>query len=131
MLFLLTLLALPLAHADSIEFTCQNLAPPRQQGDERFVKIAFVGGQATLEIADLTSPVLNVGALLTSEGASYSDTSTSAPAGWKNEQGNVVTISLVYLGSWWGANLRFNQALAAPGLSFSAGEELDLRCNEK
>lgn len=131
MFLFLSLLALPLAQADSIEFSCQNLKPPGQQGEERFVGLTFVDGGATLTIADLVSPLLNVGELLVLESASYSDASTSASAGWKNAQGNVVTISLVYLGSWWGGNLRFNQAVAAPGLSFAAGEEIDLRCNEK
>jgi hypothetical protein len=131
MFILFALLFLPAAQADSIALACHNLKPPQQQGDERFVNVTFAGGRAELEIADLTSPFLKVGERFEADGAHYEDKSSHASAGWKNEKGNVVTLSLVFLGNWWGGNLRFHQSFSAPGLAFKAGEELDLRCTEK
>lgn len=128
---LLFLSTAPAQAADSMAFDCQNYHPPSQQGEERFLKLDFRGGKASLELAGMAGPSIRVDELLVADGANYSDDSTSANAGWANSQGNVVQVSLVYLGSFWGGNLRFNQAFSAKGLEFAMGEETDLRCVER
>ena len=115
LLILLTAL-LPL-ETHAARFACVPLHPPREQGEERFYRVELTATSAKLEVADLVSPYRNLAEGLTFSRAWYSDSATSAGAAWAKHGRDELVLSLVYLGSWWGGNLR------------AGGEDSDLRCH--
>ena len=121
------------AHADSIKFECSLMNPPAQQGQERYVKFAFLGGSAVdFTIAspesDYVSPITGLSLRV----ADYASTSSSAVAAWRDADGaDAVVVSFVYFGTWWGGHVHFSRAIDAPNLKFKKYEEMDLRCYER
>lgn len=116
--------------ADAISFTCVPHGPVKMQGEERYVNLDFLAsGKARLLVADSVSPYASIGEGLEGR-ASYSHTESSAYAGWFDRGTEVASISIVYMGSWWGAILHFSRDVSTPRLNFPAGTELELRCTE-
>ena len=97
-----------------IALFCTPLAPPAEQGQERFYQIRLSNDEAQILVADETSPFTDftLGARRLSSG--YSPTEIHASAQWEGGY----SLSLMYMGSWV-ANLR------------SPSEEVDLRCKER
>jgi hypothetical protein len=119
------------SHADSMGFECKNYYPPEQQGEEKFVKVDFKNGTAELKIAGIVGPFVSLDSFLSLEKFRYSHSESSAIAQWNNAKGEVVSLSLVFLGSFWGGNMHFTQAIDLESLSFKAGDSIDLRCVER
>lgn len=110
---LIALTALLPLETQAASFSCVPLAPPRQQGDERFYTFEVSDAGASLEVAEITGPYRSLHEGLPLDYAHYSDSSSHAGAAWGGRQ---VALSLVFFGSWWGGNLRVGD------------EEFDLRC---
>lgn len=119
------------AFAETKLFSC---APPFslfdqsfQQGDEVFVDV-YINGLNQVKIVYATS----VGPAVTLY--DYADTTafyldlkqSSSFSEWKNE----TYISAVYLGSKWGAVLKWTKAITKSSFQFAAGQEQELMCTE-
>jgi hypothetical protein len=116
LLFIVALLPL---ETQAANFSCVPFHPPRQQGEERFYRVELGDSSARVEVADLVSPYVSLGDGLELRYSHYSDTASSAGAAWVKDGKDHLVISLMYLGSWWGGNLRVGDI------------DYDLRCSLK
>lgn len=121
----------PFIHAETMLFTCK---PPFslfnqgfQQGDEVYVDI-YVNAKNQTKITYATSagPTVTL--------YDYNDTNhfhldlkkSSSVSEWKNE----TYLSAVYMGSHWGAVLKWTKPMTVSTFKFEAGQEQDLLCQE-